>query len=39
MKKIKRGSFTVEAALLMPLIFLILMGLLYQQGMADCGCL
>lgn len=29
MKKIKRGSFTVEAALLMPLIFLILMGLLY----------
>jgi Flp pilus assembly protein TadG len=29
MRKIKRGSFTVEAALLMPVIFLVLMGLLY----------
>lgn len=29
MKRIKRGSFTVEAALLMPVIFLVLMGLLY----------
>ena len=29
MRKIKKGSFTVEAALLMPVIFLVLMGLLY----------
>lgn len=29
MTKIKKGSFTIEAALLMPLILLILMGLLY----------
>ena len=29
MKKVKRGSFTIEAALLMPVIFLVLMGVLY----------
>ena len=28
MKKVKRGSFTIEAALLMPVIFLVLMGVL-----------
>ena len=29
MKKLKKGSFTIEAALLMPLILMVLMGLLY----------
>lgn len=29
MRKIKRGSFTIEAALLMPIILLVLMGVLY----------
>ena len=29
MNRIKKGSFTIEAALLMPVIFLVLMGILY----------
>ena len=29
MKKLKKGSFTIEAAVLMPLILMVLMGLLY----------
>lgn len=29
MKKIKKGSFTIEAALLMPLILMVLIGVLY----------
>lgn len=29
MKNLKRGSFTVEMALLMPLILMVLMGILY----------
>ena len=29
MRKIKKGSFTIEAALLMPLVLMILIGVLY----------
>ena len=29
MKRIKKGSFTIEAALLMPLLLMVLMGVLY----------
>ena len=29
MRKIKKGSFTIEVALLMPLVLMILIGVLY----------
>ncbi len=44
-RKMKKGSFTIEAALLMPLVLMILMSMLYldffvhDRGISYCGSL